>query len=62
MVWTPFTRHHHDRSCMRYASDLTDHECIAEIYAQPVRQATAGQLTYRATLAKTAPRATQRDT
>ncbi len=24
MAWTPFTRRHHDRSRMRYASDLTD--------------------------------------
>ncbi|WP_317987361.1 MULTISPECIES: IS5 family transposase [unclassified Rhizobium] len=26
MAWTPFTRRHHDRSRMRYASGLTDHE------------------------------------
>ncbi|WP_412051280.1 IS5 family transposase [Hoeflea sp. Naph1] len=26
MAWTPFTRRHHDRSGMRYASDLTDRE------------------------------------
>lgn len=26
MAWTPFTRRHHDRSRMRYASDLTDRE------------------------------------
>lgn len=26
MAWTPFTRRHHDRSRMRYASDLTDCE------------------------------------
>jgi len=26
MAWTPFTRRHHDRSGLRYASDLTDRE------------------------------------
>jgi hypothetical protein len=26
MAWTPFTRRHHDRSRMRYASDMTDRE------------------------------------
>jgi transposase len=26
MAWTPFTRRHHDRSRMRYASNLTDRE------------------------------------
>lgn len=26
MVWTPFTRAHHDRSKLRYSSDMTDEE------------------------------------
>ena len=26
VVWTEITRHHHDRSALRYASDSTDGE------------------------------------